>query len=137
MFYFLFLHFPHNTDMPQHIVVEICKSYLPGSSLEVFFHHFHGPFRCPPGKISSFSGSEDWATWITQFEVIAKRFRWSEEEMLDQLLPRIEGPAAQFVFSQLRQDILNNYRDLTYKLSCRFQPIETARSFASKFSRRN
>jgi len=23
--------------MPQHIVVEICKSYLPDSSLEVFF----------------------------------------------------------------------------------------------------
>jgi len=24
-------------DMPQHIVVEMCKSYLPGSSLEVSF----------------------------------------------------------------------------------------------------
>jgi len=95
------------------------------------------PVRCPPVKISSFSGSEDWATWITQFEVIANRFRWSEEEMLDQLLPRIEGPAAQFVFSQLRQDTLNSYKDLTYELRCRFQPIETARSFASKFSRRS
>jgi len=95
------------------------------------------PVRCPPVKISSFSGSEDWATLITQFEVIANRFRWSEEEMLDQLLPRIEGPAAQFVFSQLRQDTLNSYKDLTYELRCRFQPIETARSFASKFSRRS
>jgi len=66
------------------------------------------PVRCPPIKISSFSGSEDWATWITQFEVIAHRFMWSEEEMLDQLLPRIKGPAAQFVFSKLRQDILDN-----------------------------
>jgi len=26
-----------NIDMPQHIVLEICKSYLPGSSLEVFY----------------------------------------------------------------------------------------------------
>ena len=26
-----------NTDMPQHIVVEICKSYLPSSSIEVFY----------------------------------------------------------------------------------------------------
>jgi len=95
------------------------------------------PFRYPPVKMSTFSGSEDWATWITQFEVIAKRFKWSEDEMLDQLLPRIEGPAAQFVFSQLRQEILDSYRDLTYELRCRFQPIETARSFASKFSRRN
>ena len=97
----------------------------------------YAPVRCPPVKISSFSGSEDWATWITQFEVIANRFRWSEEEMLDQLLPKIEGPAAQFVFSQLRQDTLNSYKDLTYELRCRFQPIETARSFASKFSRRS
>ena len=32
--------FAGGNDMPQHIVVEICKSYLPGSSLEVFFYHF-------------------------------------------------------------------------------------------------
>jgi len=95
------------------------------------------PVRCPPVKISSFSGSEDLATWITKFEVIAHRFRWSEEEMLDQLLPGIGGLASHSVFSQLRQDILDNYRDLTYELSCRFQPIETAKSFASKFSRRS
>ena len=56
--------------------------------------------------------------------------------MLDQL-PRKEGPAVQFVFFQLRQDILDNYSDLTYELSCMFQPIETARSFASKYSRRS
>ena len=96
-----------------------------------------GQVRYPPIKISTFSGNEDWLTWITQFEVIANRFQWSETEMLDQLLPRLEGPAAQFVFSQLRQDSFNNYHELIHELSCRFQPIETARSYASKFSRRN
>jgi len=29
--------FAGGNDMPQHIVVEICKSYLPSSSLEVFY----------------------------------------------------------------------------------------------------
>ena len=96
-----------------------------------------GQVRYPPIKISTFSGNEDCVTWITQFEVIANRFQWSETEMLDQLLPRLEGPAAQFVFSQLRQDSFNNYHELIHELSCRFQPIETARSYASKFSRRN
>jgi len=34
-------HCLQNIDMPQHIVLEICKSYLPGSSLEEFYIIFH------------------------------------------------------------------------------------------------
>jgi len=94
------------------------------------------PARYPPVKLPTFSGKEDWMTWRTQFEVIATRFGWTEDEMLDQLLPRLEGQAAQFVFSQLRPDIINNYRDLTNELSSRFQSIETPRSYSSKFARR-
>ncbi|KAH3801603.1 hypothetical protein DPMN_155259 [Dreissena polymorpha] len=51
--------------------------------------------------MASFSGKEDLVTWISQFEAIAKRNNWSQDEMLDQLLPRLEGLAAQFAFSQL------------------------------------
>ncbi|KAH3831311.1 hypothetical protein DPMN_104574 [Dreissena polymorpha] len=29
--------------------------------------------RLPPVKMASFSGKEDWVTWISQFEAIAKR----------------------------------------------------------------
>mgnify|MGYP006890617420 FL=1 len=48
-----------------------------------------------------FNGKMEWETWIAQFEAIAERRGWSENEKLDQLLPRLEGLAAQFVFTQL------------------------------------
>jgi hypothetical protein len=84
-----------------------------------------------------FSGREEWSTWIARFEAIARRYQWSEDEMLDQLLPRLEGPAAQFVFSQLQPWIINSYTDLVAELNCRFRVIETTGSLAAKFSRRS
>jgi len=93
--------------------------------------------RFPPVKMSSFSGKEDWSTWISQFEAIARRHHWNQDEMLDQLLPRLEGLAAQFAFSQLSPNMLNDYRSLVEELDSRFRIIETPRSFASKFSRRS
>ena len=93
--------------------------------------------RLPPVKMASLSGKEDWVTWISQFEAIAKRNNWSQDEMLDQLLPRLEGLAAQFAFSQLSPNLLNDYQSLVDELYSRFRVIETPRSFASKFSRRS
>ena len=113
-----------------HQTAQIARSY------NNFNYTQETPARFPPVKLPTFSGKEDWVTWLRQFEVIATRFGWNEEEMLDQLLPRLEEQAAQFVFSQLRPDIINSYRDLTDELSSRFQPIETPRSYASKFARR-
>ena len=57
--------------------------------------------------------------------------------MLDQLLPRLEGQAAQFVFTQLPPMVLDSYQMLKEEIYTRFRTIETARSFASKFSRRS
>ncbi len=88
-------------------------------------------------KIHSFDGKDDWSMWIARFEAIAYRYQWSEEDRLDQLLPRIEGTAAQFVFSQLPAAVLCNYRELVGEINSRFRVVETARSFAAKFSRRN
>jgi hypothetical protein len=90
-----------------------------------------------PVKIPAFTGSEDWVVWITRFEAIAQRWGWTENEMLDQLLPRIEGHAANFVFSQLHLSLLHSYRDLKVELNNRYRTIETPRLFASKFSKRS
>ena len=87
-------------------------------------------------KIPSFTGKEDWATWIARFEAVAYRYGWGREERLDQLLPRIEGPASEFVFTQLPPAVVQNYDDLTAELNSRYKRIETARSFAAKFSNR-
>ena len=87
-------------------------------------------------KISPFQGDGDWRVWHARFETIVSRFGLSDEEKLDQLLPRIDGKAAEFVFTQLPSELLYNYSALVSELNCRFRVIETSRSFAAKFSRR-
>ena len=88
-------------------------------------------------KIPPFTGKENWAVWLAKFEVIANRCGWSEDDKLDSLLPRIEGQASEFVFSQLPPAVLENYYDLTSEMTRRYRVIETSRSFAAKFTRRN
>ncbi|KAH3869216.1 hypothetical protein DPMN_032378 [Dreissena polymorpha] len=91
----------------------------------------------PVVRMAPYSGKEEWQTWITQFETIANRHGWGEDERLDQFLPRLEGVAAQFVFSQLPPYVLDNYYELLREIHSRFKIIETPRSFAAKFSRRS
>lgn len=87
-------------------------------------------------KISPFTGKEDWQVWISRFEAIGMRYGWDYDTRIDQLLPRLEGQAAQFVFTQLPQDVMHNYNLLIGELNSRFRVIETAKSFASKFAHR-
>ncbi|KAH3809015.1 hypothetical protein DPMN_137378 [Dreissena polymorpha] len=49
----------------------------------------------------------------------------------------IEGQASEFVFAQLLTAVLSDYHELTTELTRRYRVIETSRSFAAKFSRRN
>ena len=76
-------------------------------------------------KIAPFTGKEDWAVWMARFEAIAQRNGWSSDDKLDQLLPRMEDQAGQFVFTQLPHGTLNNYIELTNELNSRFRVIET------------
>ena len=87
-------------------------------------------------KIPPFTGKEEWSTWFARFDTIASRYNWTEDEKLDQLLPRLEGVAAEFVFTQLPPFVLNSYRSVIDEMHSRFRIIETARSFASKFTSR-
>ena len=99
-----------------------------------YMHNYGG---CPLIKMQPFNGESEWSTWVAQFEAIARRNGLSEEEMLDQLLPRLEGQAARFIFTQLPLTLLDNYRELKEEMNSRFKTIETARSFASQLSRRS
>ena len=45
----------------------------------------------PPIKIPAFDGKTEWKTWIVRFETIAARQGWSEDDKLDQLMPRLDG----------------------------------------------
>ncbi|KAH3857483.1 hypothetical protein DPMN_100090 [Dreissena polymorpha] len=84
-----------------------------------------------------FTEKEGWETWRAQFRAIANRYGWDEEERLNQLLPRLEDAATQFVFSQLSAHVFNHYHELMKEIDSRFRVIETPRTFAAKFSRRS
>ena len=87
--------------------------------------------------ITPFDGKDEWDVWLSRFEAIARRHGWDNEEKLDHLLPRLQGLAGQFVFGQLPQEIIEDYRMLIKELDSRFRVVRTSRSYAAKFSRRN
>jgi hypothetical protein len=88
-------------------------------------------------KIPAFDGKNDWSVWVARFEAIALRMGWSNDDKLDQMLPRIEGQAADFVFTQLHPSMLTSYSDLIDEITSRYRVIETPKLFASRFSRRS
>lgn len=88
-------------------------------------------FKLPP-----FNGKEEWRVWINRFEAIAERRQWDNDTKLDNLLPKLQGTAGDFVFTQLPRRTLSSYTELVKELNSRFRTVETKRSFAAKFSQR-
>jgi hypothetical protein len=89
-------------------------------------------------KLPSFTGTkENWEIWFNRFSDVTERFGLSESQKLDELLPRLEGQAGDFVFGQLTLSIRSNYRKLIAELSSRFKKIESCKTYGQKFARRH
>ena len=56
---------------------------------------------------------------------------------LDDLLPRLQGMAGEFFFGQLRKAIRGNYDTLIFELNSPFSVVETKKTYAAHFSKRN
>jgi len=87
-------------------------------------------------RLPAFTGKESWKTWFGRFEEVARRRRWSDDDKLDELLPRLQGAAGEFVFNQLLPRTRANYSKLTDELNCRFQVIELPKTFRSRLAKR-
>jgi hypothetical protein len=87
--------------------------------------------RLPP-----FTGKESWKIWYTRFSDVAARQGWSKENRLDELLPKLHGEAAEFVFDQLSRETRQNYKQLIAELNNRFRHVETTKAYAARFSNR-
>ncbi|MES9970529.1 MAG: hypothetical protein ABW092_10890, partial [Candidatus Thiodiazotropha sp.] len=100
--------------------------------------HVNQPARMylSDAKLPPFNGKEDWKVWIARFEAIAKRRNWNDETKLDNLLPRLQGRAGDFVFNQLSYETISSYSELVKELKSRFRVVETQKTFAAKFSMR-
>ncbi len=96
----------------------------------------HNGSRYRNVKLPPFTGKETWKVWYNRFRDVARRRGWSDDERLDELLPRLQGPAGDFVFEQLSKRTRANYRKLVNELHSRFQKVETPKAFAAMFSRR-
>ena len=94
-------------------------------------NYSHGA-RLPP-----FTGKDDWKVWYNRFSDVADHRGWNEGERLNELLPKLQGIAGEFVYGQLNRSVRTNLRLLVTELEYRFRKIETSKTFAAKFSHRN
>ena len=68
-------------------------------------------------KLPIVTGKEPWNVWFNRFTEVADRRRWSEDDRLDEILPRLQGAAGEFVFGQLRREVQAIYAQLVSELN--------------------
>ena len=68
-------------------------------------------------KLPPFNGKEDWKVWVSRFETVAERRGWSDDKKLDNLIPKLQGKAGEFVFTQLPRGTLSCYSELIKELN--------------------
>lgn len=56
---------------------------------------------------------------------------------MDELLPKLQGGAGEFVFGQLTKRVRGNYAALIQELKNHYRVVETAKTYGVQFSRRN
>jgi hypothetical protein len=88
-------------------------------------------------KLPVFTGKEAWKVWYNRFNEVAERRRWSSDDKLDELLPLLQGAVGEVVYGQLSHHTRSKYQLLTAELASRYRVVETTRTFAAQFSRRN
>ena len=93
--------------------------------------HASGP------KLPCFTGKESWKVWYNRFQDVALIQNWSENRKLMELLPKLQGPAGEFVYGQLTRRARSDFKTLVKELEFRFRKIETTRTFAAQFSKRD
>ena len=88
-------------------------------------------------KLPPFTGeNETWQVWFNRFTDVAGRKGWSKAQKLDELLPRLQGPAGDFVYGQLPRSTREHFKELARELEYRFRKIETEATFRTKFNNR-
>ena len=88
-------------------------------------------------KLPIFTGKEPWNVWFNRSTEVADRRRWSEEERLDESLPRLQGTAGEFVFVQLRRQVRCNYVQLVSELNSRYRVVVTHKTYGAQLSHHN
>ncbi|CAC5404214.1 unnamed protein product [Mytilus coruscus] len=86
------------------------------SSREVKSNQRSGP---TPPKLAIFDGKSEWKPYFMQFNHIARKYEWSNEQKLDRLIECLRDKALKFV-STRQETVQKDYDMLVQKLSQRF-----------------
>ena len=92
--------------------------------------------RCYHPKLPAFTGQESWEVYYNRFEDVAAQEDWTDKDKLRELLPKLQGKAGDFVYSQLSCSTRRNFKALVDEIKHRFRKIESARIYGSQFSKR-
>ena len=92
--------------------------------------HREGP------RLPAFTGKELWKVWLNRFEDVAEQRGWDDSEKLNELLPKLQGVAGEFVYGQLSRRTRQNFKELTQELNNRFRKVESSKAFGAQFSHR-
>ena len=69
--------------------------------------------------MATFDGRTEWCPFKTQFDMIADRYRWSEDQRLERLIESLRDKALKF-YCTCAKPVQNNYNDLCKKFKSRF-----------------
>ncbi|MEW8546310.1 MAG: C2HC-type zinc finger protein, partial [Candidatus Thiodiazotropha sp.] len=89
-------------------------------------------------KLPPFTGksSDSWKVWHARFTTVANLNQWNDVTRLSELMQRLQGTAAEFVFDEIPADILTSYDGLVSELDSRFKSVETNRTYKVQFGKR-
>ena len=89
-------------------------------------------------KLPAFTGNcnDSWKVWYSRFKTVANLNNWDEPTRLSELVQRLQGTAADFVFDEIPQGIISNFPSLVHELGLRFQTVETNKTFRVQFGKR-
>ena len=73
----------------------------------------------PPPKMSTYDGKSDWRPYHLQFNHIAKRYKWTDQQKLDKLVELLRDKALKY-YSTKPSTVQDNYQALCKKLNERF-----------------
>ena len=88
-------------------------------------------------RLPAFNGkSNEWKVWFSRFTAVANVNKWNDTTRLCELLQRLQGVAAEFVFDEISPDCQSDYSNLVRELDLRFKCVETNKSYRALFSKR-
>ncbi|XP_061177789.1 trichohyalin-like [Saccostrea echinata] len=72
-----------------------------------------------PPKLATYDGKSEWRPYFTQFNHIAKKYKWNDSDKLDKLIECLRDKALKF-YSSRPENVQQDYKLLCQKLKERF-----------------